>query len=332
MDKDVTTNPLEIYSAFQRDSLPGMIYLEARNEQHVKQAVAGLVGVYASNGIMLVPVEEMASLLRLKKQETNLIIGSWVRIKRGKYAGDLAQVIDLTDNGEDAGLKLVPRIDYTPKEGDNRKRKKAAAVPLTFRPPQRLFNLDEVVKARGPGSCTRRGENKYVFMNDTYVNGYLEKDFRITGLIIDNINPPLDEIARFTTGAEGEENEVNLSLIADASRRAATLVLQPGDHVEVFEGEQSGMHGLVESIRDDIVTLRAKHADLEGQRIEVPASHVRKRFRPGDHVKVMAGKNVDETGLVVSVVADIVTIWSDLSSQEVRLFLLPRLCFGLSNL
>lgn len=45
----------------------------------------------------------------------------------------------------------------------------------------------------------------------------------------------------------------------------------------------------------------------KGQCIEVPASSVRKRFKPGDHIKVMA----HETGLVVSVVNNAVTLWSD---------------------
>lgn len=56
---------------------------------------------------------------------------------------------------------------------------------------------------------------------------------------------------------------------------------------------------------------------MEGQRIEVPAASLRKRFKAGDHVKVMAGKNIDETGLVVAVNGDVITIWSDVSNQEV---------------
>lgn len=320
LDLEYSQRPLEVMSAFQRDSLPGMIYVEARNEQHVRQAINGLVGVYPSRGITLVPIDEMASLLRIKKQQTVIAPGSWVRIKRGKYAGDLAQVLDVTDNGEEAGLKLIPRVDLNPQEGDNRKRKKTTTgQPLSFRPAQRFFNVEEVSKVYGNKSCVRRG-GKYVFNQETYSYGYLEKDIRISGLITENVNPTLDEITRFSAGdgENGEGGHVDLSVIADAARKAATVVLQPGDHVEVFEGEQTGVHGVVESIRDEIVMFKAKDADIEGQRIEVPASSVRKRFKPGDHVKVMAGKNADETGLVVSVVNNVVTIWSDISNQEVR--------------
>ena len=57
--------------------------------------------------------------------------------------------------------------------------------------------------------------------------------------------------------------------------------------------------------------------EFDGQRISVPARSVRKRFKPGDHVKVMSGKNEDETGLVVSVLDNVVTFLSDMSMQEV---------------
>ena len=49
------------------------------------------------------------------------------------------------------------------------------------------------------------------------------------------------------------------------------------------------MDRIVESIRDDVVVLRPKVLDMEDSKIEVPAASVRKRFKSGDHVKVMAG-------------------------------------------
>ena len=66
-----------------------------------------------------------------------------------------------------------------------------------------------------------------------------------------------------------------------------------------------------------MVTITAAGVDLEGQKVDLPARSVRKRFKPGDHVKVMAGKNTGETGLVVSVTDNVVTFISDMSMQEV---------------
>ena len=328
IDLEFSSRPLQILSAFQRDSLPGMIYVEARSAKQVQEACNGLVGIYPSRGINLVPIEEMASLLQIKKQDLTVTPGTWVRIRRGKYQGDLAQVMDITENGEEVGSKFIPRIDLNPKDEplDGKKRKKITpgATSFSMRPPQRFFNYEEVVKVYGRKAVSKRNQ-VYVFQNDTYKDGFIEKDFKLSALQLDDVNPTLDEITQFTRGQDGAENDANvdLSIIAEASKKAAIAVLQPGDHVEVFEGEQAGVHGIVHSIEQDVVTIQPVGMDFDGQRIQIPARSVRKRFKPGDHVKVMTGKNADETGLVVSVMDNVVTFLSDMSLQEVSRELHP---------
>ena len=132
--------------------------------------------------------------------------------------------------------------------------------------------------------------------------------------------PTLDEITRFTCGQDGAKSEtpVDLSIIAEASRTAAIAVLQPGDHVEVFKGEQFGVQGTVQSVEKDIVKITPVGVDFDGQKVQIPARSGCKRFKPGERVKVMMGTNADETGLVVSVSNNIVTFLSDISLQEVR--------------
>ncbi|KAJ7209510.1 transcription elongation factor Spt5 [Mycena pura] len=328
IDMEFSAQPLHILSAFQRDSLPGMIYVEARSSQQVSQACNGLVGVYLSRGIQLVPIEEMASLLQIKTQELTVTPGSWVRIKRGTYQGDLAQVVDTTETGEYVGVKFIPRIDLNPRDdgslegpvGKKRKKLNIAGSGAT-RPPQRLFNYEEVVAAWGRKNVVKRNQ-VYVFLNETYKDGFIEKDLKLSQLVLEDVNPTLDEITQFARRQDGEsgENVVDLSIIAEASRKAAISVLQPGDHVEVFEGEQTGVHGVVEEINQDVVTITAVGLDFDGQKVDLPARSVRKRFKAGDHVKVMTGQNADETGLVVSVSDNVVTFLSDMSMQEVSVF------------
>ncbi|KAF5313474.1 hypothetical protein D9611_008618 [Ephemerocybe angulata] len=325
IDMEYTAHPLSILSAFQRDSLPGMIYVEARSSKQVQQAVQGLVGVYISRGIHLVPIEEMASLLTIKKQEQTVKEGTWVRIKRGKYAGDLAMVMDVTENGEDVGLRFIPRIDLSPRDENaldvTKKRKKPALLSGSARPPQKLFNFEEVTKVWGRKNVHAKRGNVFIFQNETYRDGFIEKDFKISALSLEDVHPTLDEITQFKSKDGSDSNGmVNLSVIAEASRKAAIAVLQPGDHVEVFEGEQAGVHGVVEEINGDIVTITAVGSDIEGQKVDLEARSVRKRFKPGDHVKVMQGQNADETGLVVSVTDNVVTFVSDMSMQEVSVF------------
>jgi transcription elongation factor SPT5 len=275
----------------------------------------------------------MAPLLQLKKKETPLLPGAWVRLKRGKYQGDLAQVVDITDNGEEAGIRFLPRIDMNPKEGEvgadgKQKRKRpAGGSGVVGRPPARPFNPEEVLRIWGKKSAVKRGPS-WIFQGDTYTNGFIEKDVRVNALTVENVNPALDEVSMFLMngkdGADGVaggaamSTAANLEALAEAVRRPVAVSLQPGDHVEVFQGEQSGARGTVDSVMGDVVLIRGELTGLQGQLMEVPSRHVRKRFTPGEHVKVMSGLKVDETGMVVDVKGELVTFVSDLTEEEVR--------------
>ncbi|KAM6501702.1 hypothetical protein JOM56_001679 [Amanita muscaria] len=84
IDVEFTGKPLQIMAAFQRDSLPGMVYAEAYRAKTSHPSCGWLVGVYISRGIPLLPSEEMASLSQIKNQEQTVMPGTWVHVRRGK--------------------------------------------------------------------------------------------------------------------------------------------------------------------------------------------------------------------------------------------------------
>lgn len=314
--------PLQILSAFQRDSLPGMVYVEARYPEQVRQACEGLIDVHLTRGIHLVPIDEMPSLLTVKKPDLPVSPGSWVRILRGNYLQDLAQVVSTTENGDTLTIRCVPRIDLTPRDdvgavaGVGRLKRKKCTVDV--RPRQRLFHYAEVVKRYGRNAVSRQ-DQLYIFRTETYKEGYLLKSFNLSSLMLENVNPTLDEIAMFShSDAELEDEVMDFSSIVDSSRRAANALLEPGDRVEVCRGELIGVQGVVEEISGDILTLTAVGANLSSQKLL--ARWVQKVFKVGDHVKVIAGKNAGETGLVVSVTDNVVTFLDDMSLHEVSVF------------
>ena len=307
--------------------------MEAKEPKHVLEACNNVAGAFArDNSLFLVPISEMADLLKITKSEQELKVGGWVRFKRGKYAGDLAQVLDFTENGESVGVKFVPRLDLDPRETDfnGRKRKKGVgAAAMNDRPPPRFFNTEEIAKIFKGERIDRKTKNTVVFRSKTYTDGYCEDDVRATALITENVNPTLDEVSRFTgesvTSAASQgfgagQGGVDLNLLADATRTKADVVLRRDDHVEVFEGEQAGVEGVIDTVGADVVTIKLEHNDLEDQTIEVPITSVRKKFKPGDHIKVIAGKHQDETGLVVKVEDNVTTFLSDLSLSEISVF------------
>src|SRR3569833_2172139 len=321
-----TKNELAIISAFERGGtnsvMKGYIYVEALRQSDINTALAGILNVFPRNKMIMVEIKDMPDLFRITKTVI-LVPGTWVRLKRPvKYSGDLAQVIEVTENGLEARVKIIPRLDYGVRdEGvpDN-KRKRVAGGPQP-RPPQRLFSEVEARK-RNPRSVQGNPQtNSWVYNGDEYENGFLVKDIKIQQLDIENITPTLEEVARFASGAEdGTENLDLKTLAASIKESVINVNYLPGDVVEVYDGEQKGVVGKAVNVQGDIVTMEVTEGDLRGQTLEIPTKSLRKRFRAGDHVKVINGRFRDEVGMVVKIHNDEVTFLTDQNNTEVTVF------------
>ena len=334
-----TKSPMPIISAFERGgTMVGYVYIEARRQADVHTALEGIMNVYPRTLTIMVPIKEMPDLLRVTKSES-LVPGGYVRIKRGKYAGDLAQIDEVETNGLTASLRIVPRLDYGQAEDNNapmvdggikgeaQKRKRQNAMGLNnpaTRPPPRLFSDVEAKKKhlRYLQQMSTFDKKHWQYMGDTYISGFLIKDFRIQHLTTENVNPTLEEVTRFTAGAEDGTENLDLSALAATLKKGTSNEnYLPGDAVEVYEGEQQGVSGKAVAVRGDIVTMAVTDGGLRGQTIEVPIKGLRKLFKEGDHVKVIGGSRYrDEVGMVVSIRNDTVTLLSDLSMQEITVF------------
>lgn len=85
--------PLQIKSVVAPDHVKGYIYVESYKQTHVKAAIEGMgnlrMGFWNQQ---MVPIKEMTDVLKVVKEVTNLKPKSWVRLKRGLYRDDIAQV------------------------------------------------------------------------------------------------------------------------------------------------------------------------------------------------------------------------------------------------
>ena len=333
-----TKKPVPIISALERGrTMQGYVYIEARKQADVYAALEGIMNVYPRTQVILVPIKEMPELLRVTKSH-QLQPGGYVRIKRGKYFGDLAQIDDVETNGLEASLRIVPRLDYGQNDdnkpmvdggikGEAAKRKRHGAYGsnnMAVRPPPRLFSDVEAKKKhlKYLQQMSTFDKKQWTYMNDTYINGFLIKDFKIQHLQTTNVNPTLEEVSRFSAGAEDGTENLDLAALAQTLKQnTSNDNYLPGDTVEVYEGEQQGVVGKAVTVRGEIVTIGVTEGELAGQTIEVPVKGLRKRFREGDHVKVIGGSRYrDEVGMVVSIKADQVTLLSDLGMQEITVF------------
>jgi transcription elongation factor SPT5 len=322
-------NPIKIISAFERGgAMSGYIYVEARRQADVMNALQDMSNVYPRTKMILVPVKEMPDLLRVQKSE-ELNPGGWVRIKRGKYMNDLAQIEEVETNGLAVTVRLVPRLDYGMNEDSGApvmdpKRKRPGANPAVARPPQRLFSEAEAKKKHSKylTATAGLGAKSWNYLGETYIDGFLIKDMKVQHLITKNVNPRLEEVTMFARDSENGTSNLDLASLAETLKNStAEESYLPGDPVEVFKGEQQGLAGRTSSTRGDIVTILVTEGELAGQTIEAPVKTLRKRFREGDHVKVIGGSRYqDELGMVVQVRDDTVTLLSDMSMQEITVF------------
>lgn len=330
--KRVREGRARILSAFERSGTPmaNYVYVEAVKKADVDDALEGVMNAYPRSKMVLVPVKEMPDLLRVTKTE-ELNVGGWVRVKKGLYEGDLAQIEDVESNGLTITVKIVPRLDYGQHDDFKRpappiidgKRKRPMAS-ATNRPPPRLFNESEAKKKHGKFLTTSAGLSgkSFNYMGNQYEDGFLIKELKIQNVITKDVNPKLDEVTRFAQSAADGSESLDLESLAQSLKNSTNQnSYLPGDHVEVYEGEQRGVTGKTVSVQGDIVTLKVEEGELAGQTIDVPVKGLRKRFRKGDHVKVIGGSRWrDEVGMVVRINDDKVTVLSDMSMQELTVF------------
>ncbi|KAI0377625.1 transcription initiation protein [Hypomontagnella monticulosa] len=327
-ERMTTDNPSPITAVFERGGpnsiMKGLIYVETSRQTDLMQALEDLMNVYPRTKTILVDIKERPDLVRTERTPT-LEPGAWVRLRRpAKHAGDLAQVLDITENGLDARVRFIPRLDYGLRDESisnaaDKKRKRPVAGP---RPPQRLFSEVEARK-RHPRTLQYSSQtNTWNYNGDEFEKGFQVKDIKIQHLTVSDVNPTLEEVTRFASGGEdGVENIDLKSLAASLKDSNANVTYLPGDVVEVYEGEQKGVVGKATNVQADIVTIAVSEGDLAGQTIEVPTKGLRKRFRTGDHVKVIGGSRYrDEVGMVVNISEDRVTLLTDQTTTEITVF------------
>jgi len=309
---------VQIKSAICCDDMKGFIYIEAHKDVHVTQAISGL---RILNGwkMKLVPIKEMTSVLRVVKKNVELKRDGWVRVKRGTYRNDIGQIQEIDQQRRRVVVKLIPRLDFSvlksTDEPSDGKRKRGRAQ----RPPQRFFNVTEVRHLGGEECVESHGrDGTYIYDKQKFKDGYLYKSMNIKSLDVENVVPTLDDIQKFQEkGEDGEEDGILNNLAALRNVRKRKVIFAKGDTVKVIDGDLKHLMGVVDSVNDDMVSIMPKHEDLNDL-LTFKADKLAKYFKIGDHVKVISGKYKGETGLILRVDNNIVTLLSDLTKKEMR--------------
>ncbi|CAL9737893.1 transcription elongation factor Spt5p [Monosporozyma servazzii] len=316
LDRAMGKKKLKILSIFQRDNYTGRIYIEAPKQSVIEKFCNGVPDIYI-NQKLLIPVQELPLLLKPNKSDdVTLEEGNYVRIKRGIYKGDLAVVDQISENNLEVMLKIVPRLDYgkfdeiDPKTGQRKPRRPTFA----HRSPPQLFNPTMALRL-DQANLYKRDDHHFTYKNDDYIDGYLYKSFKIQFVETKNIQPNVEELARFGS----KDGTVDLTNISQTIKKyqASKVTFQPGDRVEILSGEQRGSKGIVTKTTTDIATVKLPEFPLKP--LEFPISTLRKIFQPGDHVTVINGDHQGDAGLVLIVKQGQVTFMSNQTREEVTI-------------
>lgn len=312
--------PLQIKSVIAPEGVKGYIYIESYKQTHVKAAIDNVgnlrMGTWKQE---MVPIKEMTDVLRVVREQTGLKPKQWVRLKRGLYKDDIAQVdyIDLAQNN--VHLKLLPRIDYTRLRGALRtvqSDSEAAKRKKKRRPVAKPFD-PEAIRAIG-GEVTSDGDFLIFEGNRFSRKGFMFKNFTMSAILAEGVKPTLSELERFEEQPEG----IDIELAAPSKDDPNSLhSFSMGDNVEVAVGDLENLPCKIIAIDGSMITVLPKHSELTDPLI-FKANELRKFFKTGDHVKVLAGRYEGETGLIVRVDTTRVVLVSDLTMHELEV--LPR--------
>ncbi|XP_059135222.1 transcription elongation factor SPT5 isoform X3 [Peromyscus eremicus] len=311
-----TDTPLQIKSVVAPEHVKGYIYVEAYKQTHVKQAIEGVGNLRLGYwNQQMVPIKEMTDVLKVVKEVANLKPKSWVRLKRGIYKDDIAQVDYVEPSQNTISLKMIPRIDYDRIKARMSLKDWFAKSKKFKRPPQRLFDAEKI---RSLGGDVASDGDFLIFEGNRYSRkGFLFKSFAMSAVITEGVKPTLSELEKFEDQPEG----IDLEVVTEGTGKEREHNFQPGDNVEVCEGELINLQGKVLSVDGNKITIMPKHEDLKDM-LEFPAQELRKYFKMGDHVKVIAGRFEGDTGLIVRVEENFVILFSDLTMHELKV--LPR--------
>lgn len=287
---------LGIFSVIGRDSLKGFIYIEAHKVADVMNAVQKtkvnhLIFASPINRPVMVPLSEMADVMsasvgpgKATTDASAFSIGGWVRVKRGKYVGDLAQVVEVDQESTGEGIecivrvKLLPRLSY--RRGSGGKNERPTARPFDA---QEASQYGSVTKARG----------YWIFNGEAYKDGFLYKDVRGSSLVVNDVTPRADELERFgalSISGTGVEVVPESMLIKYAK----------GERIIVLRGEFQHMTGIVDAEPEgDMVLIRFDEESFK-EPVRIHSKYLGRRLEVGNMVRIALGDHAGKSGMIVS--------------------------------
>ncbi|KAF4564429.1 transcription elongation factor spt5 [Pleurotus pulmonarius] len=303
-------------SAFYREGISGVVYVEARNYGAALTVLTGINNVwlryYQAEGgpVDLVPISERLALLSMVKNfvsEVEKLASEqqrFVRIRdRTRYRHNLGIIVNYNMDARHALVLVVPR--------------ELIAVPGTRRrlaaPP--ALKMDPSVKEGGASSDRALftsdgiGNLETVSSDGQYLSGLEVRRIDVDQLVYHDIHPTAHELDMFEATGHTE--------ICKFVNQARDLQIRQGEKFEVTQGPWKGFKGIVE---EGVATDPALSVRMKGrywwEDIEVPKEDLAHAGPQGSTTTVIAGPYTGLKGRICKYLHHTTVISPDTDAEQ----------------
>ena len=155
------------------------------------------------------------------------------------------------------------------------------------------------------------GDTFQIMEGKMYKDGYLFREIDMKNLEL-NVTPSIEEVKKFQGKASSEQiiASINRSNINKKQKFAK------GDKVRILRGPLKNVDATVQEIQNDTAIILPNFLDYRNP-ISVELDNIQKFFQNGDNVKVITGNYKGETGLILSIKDDVVSLFSNDAKKTV---------------
>ncbi|GFE52697.1 KOW motif domain-containing protein [Babesia ovis] len=292
---------LGVYSCFAPDNVKGFIYIEADTKNAIIDAFSDFRNINIGK-LKMVPINEVSSIYAMESQQQVVpLIGEYVRIKSGRYAGDLAQVYESDELNGVVVVKVIPRLQeenddseqplgedgfpiFKSNKENNASRGKAKQYV------KRLFDR-EAVELRGGLIEQGFTPGTFRYNNMTFLDaGFLLLRISIRRIVAGSaVDATLSELKEFNL-------EDNYGNVANVIKNSNLHLFRLGEKIRVTRGELINVIGHIASMHNEEIEIQPEDDSIPNFRIH--PSSVMKYFQEGDNVRIIDGINRGESGLI----------------------------------
>ncbi|KDQ30132.1 hypothetical protein PLEOSDRAFT_1081725 [Pleurotus ostreatus PC15] len=316
-NKVLALNVVGVQSAFYRDAIPGVVYVEANNYGAVLTLLKGInnvwLGYYKSEGspIDLIPIGERVALLTMDISFVNGVEKGtdeqqrFVRIRnRTRYRNNLGIIAHYDTNARHAFVLVVPRELLT--------------VPNTHRriagPP--LLQRESLIGGAGERLATMLTSEGIEGLETISAEGQLFSGLEVRRidvhqLVYSDIHPTARELDLFEATQHDE--------ICRLVNQARSLQIRQGEKFQVTQGPWRGFKGIVDEamVAEPALTVRLKgRYRWEGLCIELPTEDLVYAAPKGNTTTVKTGLFTGLTGTILEYNDDMVIISPEANADQ----------------